>query len=241
LRRRNDQNVSRETFWAGKKEGLRAMTQDEFARLANVSRETETRLQAYAVLLNKWNSVINLVSASTLQDDPWRRHFWDSAQLATHIAPRHKVILDIGSGAGFPGLVLAILDGRPAVHLCESDRRKATFLREAARATGTAVIVHACRAEALDLPGVDLITARAVAPVGKILTLCERFLGDETQLLLLKGRQVHNELTEAAKSWNMEAVLHPSRSDDSGFILKIEKVARHDRRQTGPIAGATRS
>lgn len=217
------------------------MTRDEFARLANVSRETELRLQTYAVLLSKWNSVINLVSAKTLQDDPWRRHFWDSAQLAGHIAPRHRVILDVGSGAGFPGLVLAILDGRPAVHLCESDRRKATFLREAARATATAVTVHDCRAEELDIAGIDLITARALAPVGAILTLCERFLVGETQLLLLKGRQVHNELTEAAKTWNMQTVLHPSRSDDSGFVLQIEKVARHDRRQTGSIAGATRS
>src|ERR1700760_1465911 len=100
----------------------------EFANLANVSRETFARFEIYAALLTKWNKAINLVSASTLAD-VWRRHFWDSAQLAALLPANTRAILDVGSGAGFPGLVLAMLLGQScAVHLCESDQRKATFL-----------------------------------------------------------------------------------------------------------------
>jgi 16S rRNA (guanine527-N7)-methyltransferase len=210
-----------------------AMTREEFAALANVSRETELRLQVYADLLIKWNRAINLIGSATL-DDVWRRHFWDSAQLQAYLPAGGGTLLDIGSGAGFPGLVLAIVTGGAfAVHLCESDRRKATFLREAARVTGAEVVVHDQRIEDLAAFPVDILTARALASMMDILALGEHFVAPRTQLLLLKGKQAHNELTQAQKDWNMEAVLHRSRSDDSGVIVQIQKVTRHDRTRIG--------
>jgi len=214
------------------------MTRAEFAELAGVSRETELRFQAYADLLVKWNRAINLVSASTLQD-AWRRHFWDSAQLQAYLPTDGGVLLDVGSGAGFPGLVLAMLIGAYTVHLCESDKRKATFLREAARITETAVVVHDRRLEDLEPFPADVITARALASVAVLLELTERFMAPKTQLLLLKGRLAHNELTEAQKVWTMETVLHPSRSDESGTIVQIKKVTRHDRTGIGSAAGVS--
>jgi 16S rRNA (guanine527-N7)-methyltransferase len=217
-------------------EPLQPLTPVQFADLANVSRETLARLESYAALLTKWNKAINLVAGSTLSD-LWRRHIWDSAQLLPLIpSSATKTLLDVGSGAGFPGLVLAILLGeRCAVHLCESDQRKATFLREAARATGADVTVHAVRVEALKPFEFDLISARALAPLGDILDLCEPLIHPSTQFLLLKGKQAHNELTESQKNWKIDATLHKSRSDDSGFVVHIQKASRHDRtRQSEP-------
>jgi 16S rRNA (guanine527-N7)-methyltransferase len=215
------------------------MTRAEFAVLAGVSRETEERFQAYADLLTKWNRAINLVGASTLAD-AWRRHFWDSAQLAAYLPAAGGTLLDIGSGAGFPGLVLAILTGGAGpVHLCESDKRKATFLREAARITATSVVIHDRRVEDLEPFPAAVITARALAPARDLLALAERFIAPETQLLLLKGKLAHNELTEAQKAWTMESTLHRSRSDQSGTIVQIKKVTRHDRTGIGSVAGGS--
>lgn len=209
----------------------------EFSAWANVSRETLARFETYAALLAKWNRAINLVAASTLED-VWRRHFWDSAQLKDFIDPATRVVLDVGSGAGFPGLVLAILLGENCtVHLCESDQRKAAFLREVARACGASITVHNARIESLKPFSVDLITARALAPAGEILDLCEAFINPSTQFLLLKGKQAHNELTDAGKNWNMDVTLHKSRSDDSGFVVHIQKASRHDRNRIGKTTG----
>jgi 16S rRNA (guanine527-N7)-methyltransferase len=206
------------------------MTAEEFAELAGVSRETQGRLSAYLELLRKWNGAINLVGASTLAD-PWRRHFWDSAQLLPLLPEGEPVVVDLGSGGGFPGLVLAIIGGdRANVHLVESDRRKATFLREAARVTATDVAVHSERAETLAAPvKADVITARALAPISVILELAAAFVQPSTQFLLLKGTQTHNELTEASKHWTMEVDVHPSQSDASGFMVQIKRAIRHDR------------
>ena len=205
----------------------------EFAAFAGVSRETLARFETYAALLSKWTRAINLVAASTVAD-LWQRHFWDSAQLRPLIAFEAGTILDVGSGAGFPGLVLAILKPDIMVHLCEADQRKATFLREVARATETKVTVHAQRVETLEIGHVDLITARAWAPVAEILNFCERIANPSTQFLLLKGRQAHKELTDAQKIWNIDAAVHKSRSDDSGVIVQIIKASRHDRRKIRP-------
>ena len=205
------------------------MTPAEFAAGQNVSRETMSRLETYLAALEKWNKAINLVGKSSLED-PWRRHFLDSAQLLDLIPENSRTVLDVGSGAGFPGLVLAILgEGRLKVDLCESDGRKATFLREVARLTETEVTVNSQRIEDIEVFPVDVITARALAPIATILKLCEDFIGQETQLLLLKGTQTHNELTEAEKSWNIRAELIPSRSDKTGLIAHITQATRHDR------------
>ena len=130
---------------------MSAFGPEAFAAACDVSRETLARLELYAELLGRWNRAINLVGKRTL-DDLWRRHFLDSAQLLPLLPPldgRPRVLADLGSGAGFPGRVLAIL-GAVLVHLVESDLKKATFLREVARATGAPASVHAARIESLD-------------------------------------------------------------------------------------------
>lgn len=198
------------------------MTRDALADLISVSRETAARLQIYADLLVKWQTSINLVGASTLPD-LWRRHFLDSAQLAKHVPD--GPILDLGSGAGFPGLVLAIL-GKGPVHLVESDARKCAFLREAARLTSANATVHHQRIETVPVFPVAAITARALAPLVDLLKMSEKFITPTVQLLFLKGRNSEEELTQAAKEWNMHIDRVPSLSDSSGLILHLSEVHR---------------
>ncbi len=195
-----------------------------FQRLTNVSRETLERLEAYVALLKLWNRRINLVGGNTL-GDPWRRHILDSAQLLPHVPAKARVLVDLGSGAGLPGLVLAIL-GVPEVHLVESDQRKAVFLREAVRVTGAGATIHAIRAERLTLAA-DVVTARAVAPLPDLLALAEPFLGPRSVALFLKGRTAGEELTLAAKSWTMRSRLLPSSSEPGGMLLILEAIARN--------------
>lgn len=193
------------------------------ARLLAVSRETTDRLDRLLALLRRWQARINLVGRSTLED-AWRRHVLDSGQLVRHLPPGPGCITDIGSGAGFPGLVVALLAGRP-VDLIEADARKAAFLREAARETGAAVTVHVARAEALDPWPADVVTARAVAPVSDLLGLAYpfcRLAAGGGRVLLLKGARVEAELTDAAQSWTMSVERHPSLSDPTGVVLRIE-------------------
>lgn len=201
-----------------------------FAKAADVSRETMARLEAYAALLATWSARINLVGRATL-DDPWRRHFLDSAQLLPQIPAGTRSLVDLGSGAGFPGLVLAIL-GVSGVELIEADSRKAAFLREAARITAAPVIIRGCRIEAVTPHEVDVITARACAPLDRLLPLGEPFIGPRTICLFLKGARAEEELTEASKAWTMTAARHPSRADPAGSILSLKQVARREPRRT---------
>jgi 16S rRNA (guanine527-N7)-methyltransferase len=201
-----------------------SLGRDGFARLFPVSRETLARLDAYVGLLQAWNRRINLVGGSTM-GDPWRRHILDSAQLFPHIPREARVVVDLGSGAGLPGLVLAIL-GAAEVHLVESDQRKAAFLREAARVSETPVRIHAQRAENMPRMRVDVVTARAVASLPDLLDLAEPFLGPHSICLFLKGRGAQEELTLAAKTWKMKAHLVPSASDPGGALLVIEAPVR---------------
>jgi 16S rRNA (guanine527-N7)-methyltransferase len=204
------------------------LTAEGFARETGVSRETLARLERHAALLRHWEKSINLVSSASLAD-LWRRHMLDSAQLADLLPPGARVLLDVGSGAGFPGLVLAIM-GFPEVHLVEADGRKASFLAEALRAAAlapsTRVFLHRCRVEALAPFSVDVITARACAPLSKLLELIAPFLGVTTNCLLLKGERVEAELTAAAKGWKMKIERIPSRSDPRGVVLRIAHVCR---------------
>jgi 16S rRNA (guanine527-N7)-methyltransferase len=194
-----------------------------FQRLTGVSRETLDKLEAYVALLKAWNQRINLVGPSTL-GDPWRRHILDSAQLLPHMPEKARVLVDLGSGAGLPGLILSIL-GVPEVHLVESDQRKAAFLREAVRVTGAAAQIHAIRAEKLHLAA-DVVTARAVAPLPDLIELAAPFLGPAGICLFLKGRNAPEELTLAEKSWKMRARLLPSASEPGGTIVILEAIAR---------------
>jgi len=209
---------------------LPPLTAASFQKQTGVSRETMERLEVYVELLGAWNRRINLVGPRTL-GDIWRRHILDSAQLFPYVPPKARVLLDIGSGAGLPGLVLAIL-GAPEVHLVEADQRKCAFLREAARVTQAAIRLHPQRLENMPRFGVDVITARAFAPLIDLLDQVEPFIVTHSILLALKGKTVGEELTEAAKAWNMRATPHRSLSDPSGTVLQLEQVIRADHNGT---------
>jgi 16S rRNA (guanine527-N7)-methyltransferase len=197
---------------------------DAFQKTTGVSRETLERLAVYEALLKKWQKTINLVGPKTL-DDAWGRHFLDSAQLHPLLPESARVLVDLGSGAGFPGLVLAIM-GVPEVHLIESDVRKCAFLREAARATGAPVTVHTKRIEAVQGLRADVVTARALAPLTDLLGWAAPFLGEQGVALFLKGQNVEDELTDTTKYWKMRSERFDSVTDPSGSILRLSGIVR---------------
>ena len=199
-----------------------------FAETIPVSRETLARLEAYAELLTRWSARINLIGRDTIAD-LWRRHILDSAQLRAFVPDRARNMIDLGSGAGLPGLVLAIL-GAPGVELVEADSRKCAFLREAARITEAPVTLRPCRIETVSPHPVDFVTARACAPLDRLLGLAEPFLAPGSECLFLKGERVEEELTLARKHWTMTPSLHQSRSDPRGVVLRLQQVAREPRR-----------
>jgi 16S rRNA (guanine527-N7)-methyltransferase len=181
-------------------------------------------LEAYAELLARWNARINLVSPRDLPR-LWDRHIDDAAQLVPLIPPATRRIADLGSGAGLPGLVLAILTGLDT-HLVERDKRKAAFLREAARVTGAPATVHAADAATLAPLGADLVTARALAPLPVLLPLAVRHLAPGGACLFPKGATVEAELTAARPAWTMTVERFPSRTDPDATILRLTEVAR---------------
>lgn len=184
------------------------------------------RLELYLALLQKWQARINLVSASALAD-PWRRHMLDSAQLLPLLPPCGDGdplrIVDLGSGAGFPGLVLALM-GAGTVTLVESDSRKCAFLREVSRVTETPVRVEAARIEALPPLGAAVVTSRGCAPLPRLIGYVSPHLAPTGTALLLKGRAAAAELTQAGKTWMISASLMPSQSDPSGHVIKITSL-----------------
>jgi 16S rRNA (guanine527-N7)-methyltransferase len=196
------------------------LTPDGFAQTVEVSRETLDRLRTYVDLLTRWNRRINLVSPASLAD-VWRRHVLDSAQLVRHIDRSTRVVVDLGSGAGLPGLILGIL-GAPGVHLVEADQRKAAFLREASRVTDTPVTVHASRIESMEAFPADVVTARALAPLSDLLAWSGRFLSAGTVCLFLKGQGLYDELTAAQGKWIMRTQILASLADPTGHILRVE-------------------
>ena len=207
------------------------LSPEDFAEQTGVSRETLARLRAYAGLLVDWSRRINLVAASTLAD-PWRRHFLDSAQLFPHVPPGAQSLIDLGSGAGFPGLVLAIL-GVPAVELVESDARKCAVLREAARVAGAAAQVRNARIDSLPPHPLDVVTARGCAPLDRLLPWAERFVGPHTVCLFPKGEQAGQELAAAEKAWEFDVTRHASRTDPRGVVLCLTGARRRERGRGG--------
>jgi 16S rRNA (guanine527-N7)-methyltransferase len=198
-----------------------------FAELVRVSRETLARLEVYAELLTRWSARINLVGHDTLRD-LWRRHILDSAQLHRFIPSAAQHLIDLGSGAGLPGLVLAIL-GIPGIELVEADSRKAAFLREAARITRAEVAIRPCRIQAVPPHPIDVITARACAPLDRLLDLAAPFLAPRTLCLFPKGERFNEELTLARKAWTMNVSVEQSLSDRRGVVLRLQQVAREPR------------
>lgn len=187
-----------------------------------VSRETIEKLSIYGDLLVKWQKAINLVGPATLEELV-TRHFVDSAQVFQYIdVPASKRLADMGSGAGFPGLVLAIM-GVGDVHLIESDIRKSTFLREVSRETKTAVTIHDIRIEDCQVPDIDVFSARALAPLAQLLKYADklRTAGRPAEALFMKGAQVTDELKKIDKDNQYQIFLHDSVTDAEAKIVQI--------------------
>ena len=200
--------------------------------LTPVSRETEARLDRYVDLLWTWQAKTNLVSPATLPK-LWSRHISDSLQLLD-LMPAGKVWMDLGSGGGFPGMVLACaLADTPGalIHLVERNGKKAGFLREALRITGAPGTVHLADIEdtvdSIAEP-IDCVTARAVAPLHQLIGYAAPLVKRGAKALLLKGQDVEVELTEATKYWKIEPRLHPSRTGGHGWIVEIDKIERRN-------------
>ncbi len=199
--------------------------------LTPVSHETKARLDAYVDLLTLWQAKTNLVASSTLPN-LWTRHISDSLQLLT-IAPHANVWVDLGSGGGFPGVVLACaLADMPgsAIHLVERNTKKAAFLREALRVTGVSGTVH--RGDIKDsvdrISGrVDCVTARAVAPLHQLVDYARPWVERGARALFLKGQDVEAELTEATKYWKLRPRLHKSLTGE-GWIVELDQIERRD-------------
>jgi 16S rRNA (guanine527-N7)-methyltransferase len=203
-------------------------TPEDVALRLNVSRESLDRLRDFVSLLMRWQGRINLIAPSTVPHI-WHRHIADSLQLLPLLPRSAATILDLGSGAGFPGLVLAIAGGFEAI-LVESNNRKSAFLREAARQTGASATILTTRIEILNhamLPArIDAITARALAPLSLLIDYASPWLASGTPGFFLKGQNVDDELTEAAKSWRFAYRKHPSVTDAKGVVLEITEVGR---------------
>jgi 16S rRNA (guanine527-N7)-methyltransferase len=196
----------------------------------NVSRETFEKLELLERELRRWQAIKNLVGPATL-DRIWDRHIVDSLQLLD-LAPDARTWLDLGSGAGFPGLVLAIAGAERGldVHLVESNSRKCAFLRHIARLTGAPAKVHEARLETLvpDFVGkADVVSARALASLAMLLDWTEPLLKAGTIGLFPKGRDAEIELTEARKKWTFEAEILPSLTDSEARILRITSIESH--------------
>jgi 16S rRNA (guanine527-N7)-methyltransferase len=204
---------------------MNAGDRDQALALTPVSRETTARLDRFVAVLMDWQQRINLIAPSTEQK-VWTRHIADSLQLLP-LAPEARIWADLGSGAGFPGLVIACGLAETAgsrVHLVESNGKKAAFLREAVRATGAPAIVHGMRAEDFAKnvhEPIDTVTARALAPLPKLLALAHPLLKKGALGLFPKGQDVAAELTEAAKCWTIQASLAMSRTDPKARIVIV--------------------
>jgi 16S rRNA (guanine527-N7)-methyltransferase len=200
---------------------------EAFSKASGATDAQMADLEAYRALLSDWSGRMNLVGPSAM-DAFWSRHAWDSAQLKFS-APEAQVWADVGSGAGFPGVVLAILmKSRPdaTIHLIESMLKRCRFLNEVSQRLELPAVVHNARAEALDLKGVEVVTARACAPLDRLLEFCWPLLSKGAVGLFLKGKTADEEMLEARKHWRFKASTTPSRSDQSGVILKIEGLSR---------------
>jgi 16S rRNA (guanine527-N7)-methyltransferase len=200
---------------------------DAFHSRHPVSRETTERLDAFAATLLKWSGAINLVAPSTLPQ-LWTRHILDSAQVFDLSPVRSGLWADIGSGAGFPGMIAAILaaDVAPglAFHFVESDHRKAAFLSACARACGISPTIHATRAEIAAPIGAQVLSARALAPLPRLLSLAQRHLRPDGHAIFPKGARAADEITAALETWRFAYDKHPSITDPDSVILLVREI-----------------
>ena len=201
---------------------------NDFCLFQNVSRETFEKFSIYYKTLIKWQNSLNLISKNTIEG-VWERHFLDSAQLYNITKEIDGNIIDFGSGAGFPGLILAMM-GNKNIHLVESDQKKCTFLREVSMLSETDVTVHHNRIEDLEYFDVELITARALAPLNKLIDYAEAFTNNSStdkklpKLLFLKGKSYKKEISELGKRQDFSIEEFESITDKFGKILYINKI-----------------
>lgn len=205
---------------------ITADRQAVFDRL-NVSQAVQSKLNTYVALLEEWQGKMNLVSDSTLPV-VWTRHILDSAQVERYLTPSDRVILDLGSGAGFPALVLAILDESKnrTVHLVESDGKKCSFLQAVADACGLQVVIHNERIEKMPVFKADVITARALAALDKLVGYAKPFIGERTRCLFLKGKKADEELKLCAKKFVFAVEKYASITSDEGKLLCLTGVKK---------------
>lgn len=198
------------------------MLYDAFCDHHVVSRETFDRLKQYHSLLIKWQSHINLISPNTIPDI-WSRHILDCCQLYSLIEHKDDVVVDMGSGAGLPGLILAIL-GCSQMHLIESDLRKTQFLKEASRELGLSTTIHHGRIESVRIDSVRTITARALKPLPQLLAWAHPLTAANTICLFPKGKNYATEMEDARKSWHFESLIQPNTVDNSGIVLIVKQI-----------------
>lgn len=192
----------------------------------NVSRETIQRLEIYKNHLEQWQKSINLIGSTTLSQI-WKRHFEDSLQLLSYIPHKKQKLVDLGSGAGFPGLVLAIAKPETLdVTLIESDRKKCFFLENVSRETKTHVDILNTRIESLQGIYGNIITSRALAPLPKLLDYANSFMKKDSVCFFLKGRDVEGEIEKAQKEWEFVLEIFPSLTDPNASILKITQLRK---------------
>lgn len=202
---------------------------EEFCSYQHVSRETFQNFEMFIEVLLKWQKSVNLISNSTIKSI-WKRHILDSAQLYPYSKDIKGNILDIGSGAGFPGMILAMM-GNNNVNLIESDRKKCIFMREVARLTNTKIKIYNCRIEELEYMAPELIISRALAPLNKLIEYVDNHMNKnienkkiKTKLLFLKGKNYNNEIYDLLKLRKIEIDILPSITDDFGKVLYIKNI-----------------
>ena len=200
---------------------------DDVQKATNVSRETLDSFKRYSELLIEWQQKINLIGPATTEDI-WHRHFYDSAQLLLLIiksrtSGQKRTILDMGSGAGFPGLVLALM-GENSVYLAEPSAKRCAFLRRVMRETGAAAKILQAKVKDIETFPVDIVTARALAPIATLIKWGLPYLREDGEFWLLKGSRVEEELTLAKKNWNMTTEIFPSKTGNGGKILKLSNI-----------------
>jgi len=208
------------------------LTINDFQAETQVLTETLARLDKYKSTLIQWQKKVNLVSPKSL-NDLWRRHMLDSAQLFPYLETVKMPIYDLGSGAGFPGLVLAIM-GIKNIHLVESDNRKCTFLREVNALTKADVTIHNVRIEKLGAVVPGLVIGRGLSALDSLLAYADPILSKDGFCLFLKGQKTEQELTVAHKNWMMRTEQFKSLTDPTGVILKIDNVSRKNDCESRP-------
>lgn len=194
----------------------------EFCDRFFVSRETFEKLECYQALLLKWQRRINLISPNTVADI-WQRHILDSCQLYPLIKDKAGRVVDLGSGAGLPGIILAIL-GCSDIHLVESDTRKCQFLKESSREIGLDILIHNDRIEKTSLGNVAYITARALKSLDQLLNWSRHLLTPSTICLFPKGKNYAKELEDVQRLWQFKYEIMPSTIDESGIVLIVKQI-----------------